>query len=186
MERILKLSMNYIDIIILVIFAVFVFKSYKKGFTGEVFGILALLVSFALSIKLNPHISGYINKYMNNEKLAVIVCFAGTFIIINILIRRVGISIKNFLQMIHLGWLDSIAGAAIGGVKAILICALLLLGLRLVPFAGVGKAISKSQIAPQIEKVSGSFYSALKKGFPKELNKRFFENVRLSKKFFSK
>ncbi len=175
------MGLNYIDIIILIIAAVFIFKSFRKGFTGEVFGILAIIVSFALAIKINPHIAPYINKYMQNEKLAVIVCFAGCFIILNIIIRRIGLSIKKFLEMIYLGWLDSLGGAVIGGVKAILICALLLLGLRMIPFGGVTGAIKKSKIAPQIEKVSGSFYSALKKGFPRELNKRFLENVRISK-----
>jgi hypothetical protein len=88
--------------------------------------------------------------------------------------------------MIYLGWLDSLAGAFIGTAKAVIICALILLGLRMIPFGGVNKAIDKSHIAPQIEKISGSVYSALKKGFPKELNKRFIKGIKLSKNFFYK
>jgi len=176
---------NFIDIILVLISAMFIFRSYRKGFTGEVFGILALIAAFAVSIKINPLLTKFARGFVENDKTASILVFVLTFIILNIVIRKIGISIRKFLDAIYLGWMDSLAGAALGAVKAILICIVILFGLRLTPFGNFGKAIESSKIAPQIEKISGSLITVLKKNFPKELNKQFLRDNRITRTFFS-
>jgi len=176
---------NFIDIIILLVAAMFIFRSYRKGFTGEVFGILALIVAFAVSLKLNPILTKYAKGVIENDKTASILVFAIVFIVLNIVIRKIGVSIRKFLDAIYLGWMDSLAGAALGAIKAVIICIVLLFGLRLTPFGNFGKAIESSKIAPQIEKISGSLLIVLKKNFPKELNRQFFRENRITRTFFS-
>lgn len=179
------MNFNFIDIIILLISAMFVFKSYRKGFTGEVFGILAIIIAFALSLKLNPVLSKYVFPYIKSKSGSSILTFVLTFIIFNIIIRKVGTSIKKFLEYIYLGWFDSLAGALLGAVKAIAFCTIIIIGLKMIPFGGFDGAIKKSKIAPHLEKISTSFYSVLKKGFPKELNKKFFSTSSITRTFFS-
>ncbi len=179
------MGFNFIDIIILLVAAMFIFRSYRKGFTGEVFGILALIVAFAVSLKLNPILTKYAKGFIENDKTASILVFAIVFIVLNIVIRKIGVSIRKFLDAIYLGWMDSLAGAALGAIKAVIICIVLLFGLRLTPFGNFGKAIESSKIAPQIEKISGSLLIVLKKNFPKELNRQFFRENRITRTFFS-
>jgi uncharacterized membrane protein required for colicin V production len=179
------LDFNFIDIILFILLALFSFKSYRKGFTGEVFGLLAIILSFIISIKLNPMAVPYVLDYIKDKTIASIVVFGVMFVILNILIRKIGTSLRKFMEAVHLGWLDSLAGACVGMIKAFAIAAVFLFVIKLVAFAGFDKALKKSKLAPHIEKISYSVYQKLKKGFPKELGKKIKQTTRISRNFFS-
>ena len=183
--KVVVLDFNFVDIILFILLALFTFKSYRKGFTGEVFGLLAIILSFIISIKLNPMAVPYAQDYIKDKTVASIVVFGVMFIVLNILIRKIGTSIRKFMEVIHLGWLDSLAGAAVGAIKALAIAAVFLLAIKLIAFAGFDKALKKSKLAPHIERISSVVYEKLKKGFPKELGRKIKESARISRNFFS-
>ncbi len=56
------MSINYIDLLVIVVLLVSVFIGFKKGFLKTVTGLLAVMVSLILAITLHPYVSEYLEK----------------------------------------------------------------------------------------------------------------------------
>ncbi|MBR4874630.1 MAG: CvpA family protein [Clostridia bacterium] len=54
------MSLNYIDIILIIIFALSVILGYKKGFLKTITGIISIVLSLVLAMTFYPHVSDYL------------------------------------------------------------------------------------------------------------------------------
>jgi len=121
--------MNYLDIIILVPLLWGIYKGFSKGLVVEVASLAALVLGVWCAIHFSELSADIlINRFgfEIGENYLAPVSFAVTFLVVAILIIMVSRMIDKFLSAISLGGLNKLFGALFGGVKVLLILAILL------------------------------------------------------------
>lgn len=150
--------MNYIDIILLVIWAVAIIEGLSKGLIKQIFGILALILACYCSFKFSGFAAVKITEWFNwsGEGLQV-VAFIVTFIVVLLVVSLAGRLIDEVAKAAFLGWINRLLGAVFGWIKwnLILVILLYILGLidGILSFLPKEK-IEESLLYPVVEKFS--------------------------------
>lgn len=113
-----KLSLNYVDIILLIIWIVAIIEGLTKGFIKQVFGILALILACYCSYHFTSFAADRIVEWFgwNGEGLRV-VAFVLTFIVVLIIVLILGHLLDKLMKIVLLGWLNRLTGAIFGWIK---------------------------------------------------------------------
>ena len=160
--------MNWIDVILLVILGLTVFLGITKGFVKQIFGLLAVILGLILALNLYSQASFLFRGIVASKILAHFLGFLAVFLIVLCLGF---IASRLFSKMIKgpLEVLDKILGGALGLLKGILICSIIVFALLVFPIDK--KALKKSQISPVCLKITRTMVSLI----PKELKEKFRE-----------
>lgn len=113
-----KLSFNYIDIILLIVWIIAVLEGLYKGLIKQVFGILALILACYVSYHFTGFAADRIVEWFgwNGEGLRI-VAFIATFILVLIGVTLLGHLLDKLLKIVLLGWLNRLTGAIFGWIK---------------------------------------------------------------------
>jgi membrane protein required for colicin V production len=126
--------MNLLDVIILLMVAVFAIQGYRNGIVQEVLTIVGVIFAVFVSFQFMNELAEMLIPHMDQSEdvialIAGLILFTATFI----LVMAIAFLIRKFLELIKLNFINRIFGSIFGGLKsAIAISALLLL------FAGFG------------------------------------------------
>jgi membrane protein required for colicin V production len=120
--------MNYIDIILAIPIIWFAFQGFKRGFVVE----LASLAALILGIYAALHFSGFAVEFLHNNfdinpDYIPVIAFIITFIIVVIVVHFIGKILEKIINMVALGFLNKLAGAIFGFLKAVLIISIIML-----------------------------------------------------------
>ncbi|WP_147821866.1 CvpA family protein [Salidesulfovibrio onnuriiensis] len=119
--------MNLLDIILIIVAALFLVRGFLRGFVKEVFSLasigLAYFVASRYNYLLQPHLKLYIGNETTVWALSTVLIFVGILLICWIIAKL----IREFLELALLGWLDRTAGAVFGAAEGVLIALLALL-----------------------------------------------------------
>ena len=123
--------MNWFDIVLLVIMGTSILVGYKVGLLGAFFNVTGLVVGVFLAGHLSDDIAEMLTDSVSNDTVATVIGYAviviGTFIAAQT-IRGI---IKRILNMVFLGWIDSVGGLLLGlAAGVVLIGALLTVVVR--------------------------------------------------------
>lgn len=123
--------MNWFDIVLLVIMGTSILVGYKVGLLGAFFNVIGLVVGVFLAGHLSDDIAEMLTDSVSNDTVATVIGYAviviGTFIAAQT-IRGI---IKRILNMVFLGWIDSVGGLLLGlAAGVVLIGALLTVVVR--------------------------------------------------------
>jgi len=158
---------NWLDILLLVIIAVTVIIGAIRGFLRQIIGILAAVIGLILAIKYYP-MGAEVFAFVRNEVLAQLLGFFLIFIItlvigwvINILLAK---AVRGPLKS-----LNHFLGAALGLIKGILICGIVVFGLLIFPVNT--RILEESQLTPYCIKIAEAAYNFI----PQELKDKFNE-----------
>jgi membrane protein required for colicin V production len=119
--------MNWLDIILALPVLWFTFKGFRNGLIIE----LASLAALILGIFIALHFSFYAEDYLREnfeiaENYLYIISFAITFLIVAVVIYLFGKIIHKLVSIIALGFLNRLAGAVFGFLKAVLVLSVIL------------------------------------------------------------
>jgi len=78
--------------------------------------------------------------------------------------------IRKILKLIRLGWLDSIGGGALGILKGLLLCSIVIMALTAF-LPAKSEVLTRSQVVPHIN----TFNTLLSNALPKEMRDQFLE-----------
>lgn len=118
--------MNFLDIIILIPVAIFVFKGLKNGLIIEVASLAALFLGIYAGIYLSDLVSGFLIKHLGlNENYTSAVAFVLIFIAVLILVRFIAKAIEKAIDLTALGFLNKLLGAVFAVLKAMFLLSLL-------------------------------------------------------------
>lgn len=122
------MSINFLDIIIIIPLLLFAWQGYKKGFIIEVATLAALILGLFFAFYFSDYAANLLNEYFNiDEKYMAALSFIVTFIVVVIAVIAVGKVLQKFIDIILLGFLNKVAGAVFGIVKGALVLSILLL-----------------------------------------------------------
>lgn len=111
-----------IDLILVVLLLLAVFKGYQNGFIIAIFSVLAFIIGLAAALKLSTVVAAYLADSVNvSAKWMPFLAFAIVFFAIILLVRLGAKLIEKTLQAALLGWLNRIAGIVLYAVLYLII-----------------------------------------------------------------
>ncbi len=118
--------MNYLDIIILVPMAWFVYKGLKNGLIIEVTSLLALFLGIFAGIYLSSYVSGLLVKHLGfNPNYTSAIAYVIIFIGVLILMRMIAKAMEKALDLTALGFVNKLLGALFATLKILFLISLL-------------------------------------------------------------
>ena len=139
--------MNFLDIILICIIAIFLIRGFFRGLVQEVLSLGAVVLAIFLASNyqhfLVPHLKLYISSEITVNALAYVLIFFGTIIVFWLIAK----AIRSMLEISLLGWVDRLAGGIFGTIEGALIALILLMFMQ--SFAPESTWLKESQIAPR-------------------------------------
>lgn len=161
------MSVNYLDILILLPLALAGFKGFRKGLIKELSGIIALIAGLILSKMYAPTLHDWLHPLLNLDTeivlgIAFVLIFVGVVIVVNF----TGSKLTALIKMVALGMINRIAGMLFGILKALVIvcCAIYLLeSFNLLDMILPVDIASESLLMPIIEQLINEVFPVIKK-----------------------
>ncbi|QGY41539.1 CvpA family protein [Pseudodesulfovibrio cashew] len=141
--------MNFLDIILICVAALFVLRGFFRGLVKEVISLTAIILAIYLASNfqylLVPHLELYIDSKVTVSALSYVVIFFGTLIVC----WGIAKIIRTMLDIALLGWADRAAGGVFGLIEGVLIGLIILIAMQ--SFAPESKVLKDSVIAPRAQ-----------------------------------
>ena len=157
---------NFLDIIILVLTLFFAYNGFRRGFIDQTSTILGLLAALFVAVRQYVYFTQFLKPYLDlSTSLLQFISFAVIFIVVNIVIHVLGITLKKIVDAIFLQLVDRVAGFLLGIFKAGIIVYLLILILAQIPHPKVDDVLSQSFFAERIIEASPLIQSKIEEIF---------------------
>ena len=153
--------MNILDIIILIILALFGFKGLRRGLIIEVVTLLALVVGIFGAMRFSDFTANRLQEVMNiDPKFLNTIAFVLTFIILVVVVNLIGRVASKLAKSLELGLIDGLGGFVFGVAKGLLICSLIVVVFNNLQFFGVVKEKTKeeSKLYPYVQQTVPYLY----------------------------
>jgi membrane protein required for colicin V production len=100
-----------IDVFVLLLLVMAIYKGYSKGFVIAVFSVIALVVGIAAAMKLSVVVANYLQDHASlSGKWLPVLSFLIVFVSVVLLVRLGANFIEKTLKLALMGWLNRIAG----------------------------------------------------------------------------
>ncbi|HZH94999.1 MAG TPA: CvpA family protein [Flavisolibacter sp.] len=172
----------FLDLIVLVLLVIAIFKGLRKGFIVGVFSFLAFLIGLAAALKLSAVAAGYIVKNVNvSQQWLPVIAFALVFILVVFLVNLSAKALEGLVQVALLGWLNRLGGVLLFSLLYLFIFSILLFYAESLHFINPD-TVQASVTYPFLHPLGPKVMTALSTVIPffknmfGELTK-FFENV---------
>ena len=162
------MSLNWMDIILIVILVVTFILGLIKGLLRQVVGILAVIIGLILAITFYSYVSALYHQIISHK----VVCHFLGFLTIFFGILALGWLFSYLLSKLVKGplkFMDHVLGGGLGIIKGILICGVVVFALLVFPIDK--KALKESVLSPYCLKITKAAVSLI----PRELKDRFKE-----------
>jgi membrane protein required for colicin V production len=100
-----------IDIIVLALLILAIFKGFRKGLVVAVFSFFAFVLGLAAAVKLSAVVADYLRESTNiSQKWLPALAFVLVFFIVILLVRLGAKAIEGALNIAMLGWANKVGG----------------------------------------------------------------------------
>ena len=153
--------MSLVDILILVILAIFLVKGVIRGLLKEVCSLLGLLLGgvFAFTFHL-PLAQTLQETFALPKQLCIWIGFLAIFLLVVMVFGVLGFVLHKFVKVVFLGGVNRLAGALFGLVQGVILLSMVVVALNssLVPKRAHGM-LRDSQLAPPFATLGQSLYN---------------------------
>jgi membrane protein required for colicin V production len=160
--------MNTLDIVFCVILGFLGLRGIFRGLIKEVASILGLILGFILANAFHAELSPLLVRPLGGPGLANLAAYLGIFLGTVAAVFLLASLIRKILQLIMLGWLDSIGGGLLGFFKGALLCSIIVMALTAF-LPSRATILTESQIVPYVN----TFNTMLSNALPKEMRDQF-------------
>ena len=106
--------MNWLDIVILVIFSLAAFWGYKRGFVSGLTMICGSILGIYLGLNFSELVAEHLkNNYTNNSYFLITIAFVLIFLLVYVSFWFVGRLISKVLKIIQLSFLNRVLGSVL-------------------------------------------------------------------------
>lgn len=113
--------MHTLDIIFLVLGLIFLVIGIKRGLSGEIIRVLAMVLGFVFAFVYYNDIAAFFSDIKTPLQIKNAAAFVIIYIVVVLLVLILGWIIKKLINFTMLGWIDRILGGFIGLFKAALL-----------------------------------------------------------------
>jgi membrane protein required for colicin V production len=140
--------MNWLDAVIIALFAWFTFAAFQAGFVREAVTVVAAVLGVVVAGIFYIDLADDILVFINNEQIARIVAFGALFAATALAGQMMALILKPAVDAFQLGVFDQLVGAAFGFAKALVFVEVFLVVFITYPKWGMGDTIDQSFIGP--------------------------------------
>jgi membrane protein required for colicin V production len=152
--------MNFIDYIILILAVAFIIDGYRNGIIISLASIAALILGIYIAVHFSNYLDATLIEHVNpSKKWLPILSFCITFLLVVIAIILVAKLMEKLVDVVGMGFLNHLGGAALGLVKGIILVSILLF--IATSFDPKGKWLTHE------DKKESYFYKSVSEVFPK-------------------
>lgn len=113
------------DVIIVLIFVVFIIRGVWVGFMRQLTTFLALVGSYWLAGRYSGQLMPYVHQVVENPKMVFLASFVLLFLVSALIFILAGKVLRRVMEISLMGWFDRFLGLLLGGVKAAVVTVLL-------------------------------------------------------------
>ncbi len=140
--------MNGLDYVIIIAVAIGGLHGLRRGALGMITSVVSLLAGIYLASEYYERAAAIAGRLLGTSpNVSAVIGYIAVFAIVFIVVNAAGGFVAGVLYTIHLGWLDNLAGAAVGAAIVAIIC-----GLAVMLMAAVlpsdAELLRDSKIAP--------------------------------------
>jgi membrane protein required for colicin V production len=165
------MTFNWMDILILVILAVTLILGLIKGFIRQVIGLAAVVVGLLLAATYYLPVSRTVRRVVAAEKWSELIAFLLVFLAVLVAGWLIAFLVSKLIRG-PLRFIDHLFGGALGLLKGVLICGVIVFALLAFPVDK--KALLKSELAPYCYWITKGIVRLI----PQELKDRFKETYK--------
>ena len=121
--------MNWLDIVLLLVLLVSVLTSFRKGFSREVIGLVAVVLALLLGTWFYGTAGSFLSPYVSSRALANLLGFFLVFGAVMLAGAVVSFVMGRFLKVTGLSIFDHLLGAGFGLLRGILVAVALIMGI---------------------------------------------------------
>jgi membrane protein required for colicin V production len=165
--------MNPFDVLIIIVLVVTLVRGIFRGLVKELASIIGVLGGFYAAYSYYPYLGDPLGRWIPQTGWANIVGFVILFTIVYLIISILGVVIKYLLSIAFLGWVDRLCGAIFGGLKGVLICAVLLVAL-IAFLPSKSNIVRASMLSPYIKEIAQPMAHVVSQ----EMRQRYSRNAR--------
>lgn len=164
-----------IDIILMILLLLAVWKGYSKGFVVAVFSFFSILIGLAAAVKLSAVVANWLGTSTGiAQKWLPILAFALVIIAIALLVRLAAKMIETTVELAMLGWVNKLLGILLFALLYVFIYSIVLFyGSQVGVFSKA--SIAESKTYSFIEPLGPQVINAIGKAIP--LFKDLFEQL---------
>ncbi len=126
-----SININWLDVVLGLIFAVIIIRSLFTGFSRTVSGLLGALVGFWVAANYYDFMSQRLAFLIRTEMWRGLAAFFLLFLVVYLAFTIAGIIFRGLFQALHLSFLDRLLGGAFGFLKALAISSVIVFILTL-------------------------------------------------------
>ncbi|MBN2009537.1 CvpA family protein [candidate division KSB1 bacterium] len=159
-------GLSYLDVLIVIILAIFVFRGFKRGFAGELTKIIGVILALMLSTKFMNNVAEFLVTAANiPPAFAMVVSFVMIFVATILLFKYAGTHLEKLIKVsVALKTADNFLGAILGLFKGAIFVSLFMLLLTLLSFSDAVQYHTKhSLLFGPMRDIAPAAYDALKK-----------------------
>jgi membrane protein required for colicin V production len=143
--------MNWLDIVLLLILIVSVVTSFRKGFSREVIGLVAVIAALLAGSWFYGTAGSFLAPYLSSRALANLLGFLLVFGIVMLAGAAVSAVLGRFLKVTGLSIFDHILGAGFGVVRGLVVAVAMILALMaFTPGEQAPSSVVHSRLAPYV------------------------------------
>jgi membrane protein required for colicin V production len=162
----------FIDIIVLGLVVLALFKGFTKGLVVAVFSFLAFIAGLAAALKLSAFVANYLGNNINvAQRWLPVIAFLLVFFVVVLLVRIGAKAIEGILKLAMLGWLNKLGGILFYGLLYLFVFSIILFyasQLHLISDKTIKESITYSSLqpmAPSLLEAGGRIFPFLKNIF---------------------
>ena len=144
----LPYDLNILDVVLLSVIALFTLRGALRGFLDEVAGLVGILGGVWLAGRYYGELGRIFSQYTTSQWV-YIVAYVLILCMVMFVISMISRALHSFLKMAYADWINHLAGAAVGGLKGFLICAVMVT--LLTYFINYADFIKKSRMIQPIK-----------------------------------
>jgi membrane protein required for colicin V production len=138
--------MNWVDIVILVLVVGLGFMGWRNGVIRWVFTLAGFIVGALLAGRMYKDLAPSI-PVADSEAVQQLVAFAGIFLVVMIVAWVAARILKTVMSVLLLGWVDSLAGLAVGVITGAFAATAIISAIGIVPSDTLKQAVVDSSLA---------------------------------------
>jgi membrane protein required for colicin V production len=164
--------MNWLDVVLAIILAVSAARSFRKGLSREVIGLVSVVLALLLGIWFYGTAGAYVRPHVNSSAAASFAGFCAVFCGVMLLGGLVSFVVGKFLRVTGLSIVDHALGAVFGLARGTVVAIALIMGMMAFSRGASPPAdVVDSRLAPYVVDAARVFASVapheLKEGFRK-------------------
>ncbi|MDD3966193.1 MAG: CvpA family protein [Candidatus Neomarinimicrobiota bacterium] len=151
--------MFWIDIIILIVALLLIYKSYQQGLLNGAVRLVGLILGIIIAANLGSWASDILSLQFNwSRQITDIAGYVLIFLVVILVIQLAGFLLRSIIHAVKLGWLDRLGGLLFGVMKAAIVVSLLFWLLMAIPSDTLSKDIRERSFS---YKLLGGFAPSL-------------------------